>query len=109
MCLLSIFIYRRNTGGQMKRIGYKQGYRIVIGGNFYEVIDGKTVTHFGTCRKNSTIQEIANKTFLLDQEERENVENQQYGGDVKKPVRDRLSGRNQTGIKTDGRKNATCL
>lgn len=67
----------------MKRIEYKQGYRIII--------DGKTVTHFGMCRKNSTIQEIANKTFLLDQEERENVKNTQYGDGVKKSVRKRLS------------------
>lgn len=83
----------------MKRIGYKQGYRIVIDGNFYEVIDGKTVTHFGTCRKNSTIQEIANKTFLLDQEERENADNRN-----RRIVRERVSGWNQTRTKADGRK-----
>lgn len=86
----------------MKRIGYKQGYRIVIDGNFYEVIDGKTVTHFGTCRKSSTIQEIANKTFLLDQEERENADN-------KRNLRERVSGRNQTRTKADGRKTAACV
>ena len=86
----------------MKRIGYKQGYRIIIDGNFYEVIDGKTVTHFGTCRKSSTIQEIANKTVLLDKEEKENAEN-------RRNLRERLSGRNQTRIKADGRKTAACV
>lgn len=86
----------------MKRIGYKQGYRIVIDGNFYEVIDGRRVTHFGNCRKNSTIQEIANKTFLLDQEEKENAEN-------RRNLRERVSGRNQARTKADGRKTSACV
>lgn len=93
----------------MKRIGYKQGYRIVIDGNFYEIIDGKTVTHFGTCRENSTIQEIVNKTFLLDQEEKENVKNKQYGDCVKKSVRERVSGRCNCRSEADARKNAVSV
>lgn len=52
-----------------KRIGYRLGYRIQIINGFYEVVDGKQVVHFGNCRKNSTIQEIANKTILSQMEE----------------------------------------
>lgn len=54
---------------QMKKItGFKKGYYIRIINGFYEVIDGNRVVHFGQCKKNSTIQEIANKTILLNQE-----------------------------------------
>lgn len=53
----------------MKKItGFKKGYYIKIIDGFYEVIDGNRVVHFGQCKKNSTIQEIANKTILLNQE-----------------------------------------
>lgn len=51
----------------MKRIGYRNGYRIQIKDGFYEVVDGKRICHYGYCRKNSTIQEIANKTILQDE------------------------------------------
>ena len=55
---------------QMKKItGFKKGYYIRIIDGFYEVIDGNRVVHFGQCKKNSTIQEIANKTILLNQED----------------------------------------
>lgn len=50
-----------------KKIGYRQGYRITIRDCFYEVTEGKRVLYFGECRKNSTIQEIANQTILLNQ------------------------------------------
>ena len=54
---------------QMKKItGFKKGYYIRIIDGFYEVIDGSKVVFFGQCKKNSTIQEIANKTILLNQE-----------------------------------------
>ena len=52
-----------------KRIGYRLGYRIQIVNGFYEVVDGKRCLFFGQCRKNSTIQEIANKTILNQMEE----------------------------------------
>ena len=53
----------------MKKItGFKKGYYIRIIDGFYEVIDGSKVVFFGQCKKNSTIQEIANKTILLNQE-----------------------------------------
>lgn len=53
----------------MKKItGFKKGYYIKIIDGFYEVIDGNRVVHFGQCKKNSTIQEIANKTILLNQD-----------------------------------------
>ena len=51
----------------MKKIaGFKKGYYIRIIDGFYEVIDGNRVVHFGQCKKNSTIQEIANKTILAN-------------------------------------------
>ena len=51
---------------QMKKIaGFKKGYYIRIIDGFYEVIDGNRVVHFGQCRKNSTIQEIASKLESL--------------------------------------------
>ena len=51
----------------MKRIGYRNGYRIQIKNGFYEVVDGKKCLFFGYCRNNSTIQEIANKTILQEE------------------------------------------
>ena len=51
----------------MKRIGYRNGYKIQIKNGFYEVIDGKRICHYGYCRNNSTIQEIANKTILQEE------------------------------------------
>lgn len=56
-----------------KLIGYRNGYRIQIVDGFYEVIDGKKVLYFGKCRKNSTLQEVVNKTIDMNQEEKENV------------------------------------
>lgn len=54
----------------MKRIvHYKQGYKIVITGRFYEVSDGKALTHFGELRHNPTLQEVWNKTIGLEQQE----------------------------------------
>lgn len=52
----------------MKRIGYRNGYRIQIQNGFYEVSSGNRIYYYGYCRKNSTIQEIANKTILLQDE-----------------------------------------
>ena len=48
-----------------KIIGYKHGYRITISDGFYEVIDGRVVTHFGQCNKTATVQEIANNTISV--------------------------------------------
>lgn len=56
-----------------KLIGYRNGYRIQIIDGFYEVIDGRRVLYFGKCRRNSTIQEVINKTIDLNQEGTENV------------------------------------
>ena len=56
---------------RMKRaVHYKQGYKIVISGRFYEVSDGKTITHFGELRHNPTLQEVWNKTIGLIQQEK---------------------------------------
>lgn len=49
-----------------KIIGYKHGYKITISDGFYEVIDGRVVTHFGQCNKTATVQEIANNTILKE-------------------------------------------
>lgn len=58
----------------MKKLtGYRNGYRIQIIDGFYEVIDGRRVLYFGKCRKNSTIQEVVNKTIDLNQEGTEDV------------------------------------
>ena len=51
----------------MKRRGYRNGYKMQIQNGFYEVIDGKRICHYGYCRNNSTIQEIANKTILQEE------------------------------------------
>lgn len=56
-----------------KLIGYRNGYRIQIVDGFYEVIDGRRVLYFGKCQKNSTIQEVINKTIDLNQEGTEDV------------------------------------
>lgn len=58
----------------MKKLtGYRNGYRIQIIDGFYEVVDGRRVLYFGKCRRNSTIQEVINKTIDLNQEGTENV------------------------------------
>ena len=49
-----------------KKIGYKHGYKITISDGFYEVIDGRVVTHFRQCNKTATVQEIANNTILKE-------------------------------------------
>lgn len=55
----------------MRRIiHYRQGYKIVINNKFYEVSDGKTITHFGELRHKPTLQEVWNKTVGLKQEEK---------------------------------------
>lgn len=42
----------------MRIIHYQQGYKIVINNKFYEVSDGKTITHFGELRHKPTLQEL---------------------------------------------------
>lgn len=55
----------------MKRIvHYRQGYKIVITNNFYELSDGKRVLYFDELRHRPTLQEVWNKTIGYDQEER---------------------------------------
>ena len=54
----------------MRRVThYRQGYKIVINNKFYEVSDGKTITHFGELRHKPTLQEVWNKTVGLEQED----------------------------------------
>lgn len=52
-----------------KIVHYKQGYKIVITNKFYEVSDGKALTHFGELRHKPTLQEVWNKTIGLKQQE----------------------------------------
>lgn len=47
-----------------RQIGYTKGYQIKIINGFYEVSRGNKAVFYGKCRKNSTIQEIVNKTLL---------------------------------------------
>ena len=61
-----------------KKIGYKYGYRITISDGFYEVIDGRTVIHFGRCDNSATVQEIANKTISV-KEKSANVNRRRKG------------------------------
>lgn len=65
-------IYKEEREQMKKVTGFKKGYYIRIIDGFYEVIDGNRVIHFGECRRNSTIQEIANKTILANSQEDEN-------------------------------------
>lgn len=54
----------------MKRqVAYKQGYKIVIHGKFYEVSDMKRALHYGNLSHIPTIQEVWNKTVGLEQEQ----------------------------------------
>lgn len=60
----------------MKRtVHYKHGYKIVITGRFYEVSDGKALTHFGELRHHPTLQEVWNKTIGLEQQEEKSETN----------------------------------
>lgn len=60
-------LYNKEGLHKMKRrTGYKRGYKITIRNGFYDVIDGKRVVYYGKCRRNSTINEIANRTILLN-------------------------------------------
>lgn len=48
----------------MKRqVAYKQGYKIVICGNFYEVADTKRILDYGNLSHIPTVQEVWNKTI----------------------------------------------
>ena len=54
----------------MKRaVHYKQGYKIIISGRFYEVVDGKRLLHFGELKHRPTLQEVWNKTIGSREEE----------------------------------------
>ena len=50
-----------------RQIGYTKGYQIKIFNGFYEVSRGNKAVYYGKCRKNSTIQEIINKTLLSEE------------------------------------------
>ena len=50
----------------MKReVHYRENYKVVINGKFYELIDGKTVLYFGELSHRPTVQEVWNKTIGL--------------------------------------------
>lgn len=86
-----------------KTTGFKQGYYIKIIDGFYEVISGNRVVYFGECRKNSTVQEIANKTFLLEQErehDRKRIE------DIIRPCREK---RDRARNPINARENVACM
>lgn len=58
----------------MKReVYYKEGYKIVITGKFYEVSDGKVALYFDELRHRPTVQEVWDKTIGLYREEKINT------------------------------------
>ena len=60
----------KERGDEVKReVAYKQGYKIVIHGKFYEVSDVKRILHYGNLAHTPTIQEVWNKTIGLEQQE----------------------------------------
>lgn len=88
----------------MKKItGFRKGYYIRIIDGFYEVIDGNRVVHFGQCKKNSTIQEIANQTILLNQE------GENDGKRIKGNVRPGREKRYRTRNKNYATEDVTCV
>lgn len=48
-----------------REVHYRESYKIVITGKFYELIDGKTVLYFGELSHRPTVQEVWNKTIGL--------------------------------------------
>lgn len=76
MCI-TIIESKTKGSGWLKRsrtVSYKQGYMIIISGNFYEVADGKILLFFGRFNHKPTTQEIWNK--IIRPQERENVPEQ---------------------------------
>lgn len=60
----------KERGEKVKReVAYKQGYKIVVCGKFYEVSDVKRILHYGNLSHTPTIQEVWNKTIGLEQQE----------------------------------------
>lgn len=88
-------IYKEEREQMKKVTGFKKGYYIRIIDGFYEVIDGNRVVHFGQCRRNSTIQEIANKTILANSQEDTDVRLQRIKGNVRQCREKRYGKRNQ--------------
>ena len=59
----------KERGEEVKReVAYKQGYKIVMHGKFYEVSDVKRIWHYGNLSHTPTIQEVWNKTIGLEQQ-----------------------------------------
>jgi len=50
-----------------RTVYYREGYKIVIMDNFYEVSDGKTALYYEECVKQPTIEYIWNKTLKYRQ------------------------------------------
>ena len=89
----------------MKKLtGFKKGYYIRIIDGFYEVIEGNKCVFFGECRKNSTIQEIANKTILLNIQEDRNDRTR-----VKDNARPNREKRNRVRNSIDAEQNVACV
>ena len=48
-----------------REVHYRESYKIVITGKFYELIEGKIVLYFGELSHKPTAQEVWNKTIGL--------------------------------------------
>lgn len=62
-------IQKKEVRKVKREVAYKQGYKIVIHGKFYEVSDVKRILHYGNLSHTPTIQEVWNKTIGLEQQE----------------------------------------
>jgi len=70
---ISIIETQKSKGSaKVKRtVHYKQGYKVIICGKFYEVAEGRRLLHFGELKHKPTLQEVWNKTIGLQEMENE--------------------------------------
>lgn len=97
-------IYKEEREQMKKVTGFKKGYYIRIIDGFYEIIAGNKVVQFGECRKNSTIQEIANMIIITNSQEGEN-DRTRIKGNVRPCREKRYRARNQI----DAGENVACV
>lgn len=62
-------IQKKEVRKVKREVAYKQGYKIVIHGKFYEVSDMKRILHYGYLSHIPTVQEVWNKTIGMEQEQ----------------------------------------
>ena len=65
MCITYIEAHKTRMVRMKREVHYRENYKVVITGKFYELIDGKTVLYFGELSHKPTVQEVWNKTIGL--------------------------------------------